>query len=388
MTPKQTSFLKGRDFKDRNRSAEREEIVRMTAHRVAKKSNYGEFLKAQETIFRSGNMERLGLDMGTKNIVLAYRKDGQLSFRREVNGFISIVRSDSFTKEMLTQSSVPYIEREKDFIAIGEKAENLAYAFGRELQRPMVNGVLSVSERQAMSIMGVIVKSIIGKLNDDAMLYYCIPGSAINYEINVEFHNKVIQAILNSFDVKVKIVSQPINEARAIVIARSPEKDKTGIGISCGAGLINVCYCLYGIPIYEFSIAGAGDWVDKESARATNESPTAVAKIKESPDMRLDAGMPQDFIRRAIYLNYMILIERVAKEIANGFRRNESKARAPKPMPIFIAGGTASINGFLPFFKDLFSKQDMPFAVGDIALVDRPLFAVAEGCLIAAEKHE
>jgi len=108
---------------------------------------------ARETPFRSGKMDRIGLDIGTKNIVLAYRKDNKLSFRREVNGFVSITKGDNFTKQMLVQAGVPYIEREKDFIAIGEKAENLAFAFGKELQRPMVDGVLSVTERQAMGIM-------------------------------------------------------------------------------------------------------------------------------------------------------------------------------------------------------------------------------------------
>jgi actin-like ATPase involved in cell morphogenesis len=330
-------------------------------------------------------MDRLGLDMGTKNIVLAYRKDGNLCFRREVNGFISIAKADSFTRDMLLQSQVPFIERETDFIAIGERAENLAYAFGKELQRPMVNGVLSVQEKHAMAIMGVIVKSIIGKLTADTVVCFCTPGPATNMDVNVEFHSRIIQAILQSFDVKVTLTGFPINEARAIVIARA--EDKTGVGISCGAGMANVSYCLYGVPIYEFSIVGAGDWIDKETAKVTGENPTAITKIKESPEMRLDAGMPADYIKRAIFINYSILIERVAKGIIAGFKAHETKARAPKPMPIFIAGGTASIAGFLPLFKDVFTKQGMPFATGEVALVDKPLFAVSEGCLMAAEKH-
>ena len=391
-TPGNLKAIKDRHFVPKSKAVknrERQELVKKTAYLITKPPRgFAEYQKNVETIFRSGTMERLGLDMGTKNIVLAYKKDGQVCFRREVNGFISVVKQDNFTKEMLVQSQVPFIERDKDFIAIGSKAEDLAYSFGKELQRPMVNGVLSVTERQAMSIMGVIVKSIIGKLNDDAILCYCIPGQAINQEVNVDFHNKVIQAILASFDVKVKLKGSSINEARAIVIARSPEKDKSGIGVSCGAGMINVCYCLFGVPVYEFSIIGAGDWIDRESGRATNESPTAIAKIKESPEMHLDGGMPAEFIRRAIFLNYTILVERIAKSIAEGFRKNEGKARAPKPMPIYIAGGTASVGGFLALFKEVFAKQDMPFQVGEISLVDKPLYAVAEGCLIAAEKHE
>jgi hypothetical protein len=368
------------------------EVLRATKFLLPKEKSSAEqqaYWKARETPFRSGKMERLGLDMGTKNIVLAYRKDKQdkqIAFRREVNGFLQILKGDNFTKQMLVQSGVPYIARDKDFIAIGEKAEELAFSFGKELQRPMVNGVLSITERQAMAIMGVIVKSIIGKLNDDVILYFCIPAAAINHTVNVDYHQKIIQAILESFEMKVKINGFSINEARAIVISRSP--DRSAIGISFGAGMVNVCYCLYGIPIYEFSIVGSGDMIDAESARVTGESTTAIARIKESSDMKLDEGMPQDFIKRAIYLNYTILIERVAKGVAAGFKVNESKAKAPKPMPIILAGGTASISGFLKFFKEVFTKQDMPFAVGEITLADRPLYAVAEGCLTAAEMHE
>jgi hypothetical protein len=250
----------------------------------------------------------------------------------------------------------------------------------------MVDGVLSITEKQAMAIMGIIVKSIIGKLNDDTILYYCIPGQPLNKDINVEYHHKIIQAILESFDMKVKINGCPINEARAIVISRS--QDKTAIGVSCGAGMVNVCYCLYGVPIYEFSLVGAGDLIDKESSKVTGEPTSTITRIKESPDMHLDTGLPMDFVKKAIYLNYIILIERIAKGIASGFKANENRAKAPKPMPIIIAGGTASIAGFHALFKEVLAKQDMPFEVGEVILADKPLYAVAEGCLIAAEMHE
>ena len=41
--------------------------------------------------FRSGKMQKLGLDIGTKNIVLAYKdSEGKKKIRHEINGFIKI----------------------------------------------------------------------------------------------------------------------------------------------------------------------------------------------------------------------------------------------------------------------------------------------------------
>ena len=91
-------------------------------------------------------MQRLGLDIGTKNIVLAYERDGKKKIRHEINGFFKIPRSDGFVKQMLMKSAVPYVEKGDEFIVLGQKAEELSYAFNRTLQRPMYSGVISGAE--------------------------------------------------------------------------------------------------------------------------------------------------------------------------------------------------------------------------------------------------
>jgi len=342
-------------------------------------------------------MKQLGLDIGTKNIVLAERRNGKLRFKREVNGFVEIVKGDGFIKQMLISQNIPFIERDDKFIALGIKAEEIAYHFGKVLRRPMEGGVLSVGEEEAMKIMAIIIKSLIYKLDDDAVLYYCVPGPAINEIVNVRYHQKIMQAILDSYKTTdgVTIKAYPINEARAIVISQIP--DRTGVGISLGSGMTNVSYCLYGMPIYEFSLANSGgDWIDLESARVTGnlekldgnrEKPKVlVTRVKEK--INLGAGLPSNNLEKAIYINYQILIENVAKAVADGFRQNESKARADKPMPIVCAGGTSMPDGFLDLFKSVLSIQKMPFEVGEITRAPDPLYSVAEGTLIASEMHE
>lgn len=346
--------------------------------------------------YRSGVMKRLGLDIGTKNIVLADRRTGKLKFKREVNGFVDIIKGDGFVKQMLLSQGIPFIERGDKFTALGSKAEDIAYHFGNILRRPMENGVLAIGEEEAMKIMAVIIKSLIGKMDEDGILYYCVPAPAINETVNVRYHQKILQAILDSYKTAegVSVKAFPINEARAIVISQIP--DKTGIGISFGAGMVNISYCLYGMSIYEFSIVGSGDWIDMESARVTGnlekmdggkEKPKVlVSKAKEK--VNLGAALPETNLDKAIYINYQILIENVAKGIANGFHQNEQKARAGKPMPIVVAGGTSMPEGFLEMFKKVMADQKMPFEIGEVTRAAEPLYAIAEGCLVAAELHE
>jgi hypothetical protein len=339
-------------------------------------------------------MERLGLDLGTKNIVLAYNQKDKKKVKREINGFLALEANDGVSKNLLVQSGVSYVELDDKLIVIGQKAEDLAFAFNKTLQRPMVDGVLSGKSDEAMRIMAVIVNAIIGKLNDDAVLYYCVPADALNADTNVAFHEKIMGMIIDMYDGQCKITHKAINEARAIVLSQIP--DKTGIGISWGAGMVNVCYCIFGLEIFKFSIVGSGDWVDMESAKrfgydpkAPNgdykETPTSICRRKENLSL---VDEPSDMVDKTIWVHYGILIENVIKGIFDGFRNNEEKARIDKPMPIVMAGGTSSPDGFTEYVQKVAdSFPDKPFEIGEIKRADKPLYAVADGCYEAACLH-
>jgi len=339
-------------------------------------------------------MLRLGLDIGTKNIVLAYKdKEGKKKIRHEVNGFLKVPKADGFTKQLLINSGVAYVEEGESFIALGKKAEELSYAFNKTLERPMVDGVLSGKTEEAMKIMAIIIRAIIGKLAEDAVLYYCVPANAINTETNVAFHDKVMKMMIDDFDGGV-IKSFSINEARAIIIGQV--EDKTGIGISFGAGMVNVCYCLYGIEIFAFSIVGSGDRIDIDSAKrfgynpkepegSYKETPTSICKRKEKMSL---LKCPDDMIGKTVWINYGIMIENVMKGIIDGFKKHEEKARIDRPIPIIIAGGTASPEGFVEYVIEVVKKLSVPFEIGSITRTEKPLYSVAEGCLAAADLHE
>ena len=343
-------------------------------------------------------LKRIGLDLGTKTLVCSSRDaDGRPRFKQEINGFFVFPQTDAFTRNMLVQQKIPFIERDGKFVALGIKAERFAYAINSTLRRPMAEGTIS-HEEEAITIMAAIVQAMLkgelGKDSQDAILYYCIPASALNKSTNVPFHDKVAKMIFDSYRHS-KIHAYPINEARAIAIG---SQEPVAIAISWGAGMVNVCYTLFGVPIFEFSLVGAGDWIDIETARQfgydpdrpnhkSSETPTTICHRKQNID--LTKGISEfDRIDQAIAMHYQILIERVVGGIINGFADNIDKARIEQSVPIIMAGGTASPSGFGDYFSSILNKYTLPFSVSDIRVMDRPLYTVAEGCLIAAESHE
>ena len=100
------------------------------------------------------------------------------------------------------------------------------------------------------------------------------------------------------------------------------DKNFTGIAASFGAGMVNVCYAMYGNPIFKFAIVNSGDWIDKQAAKATGETPTYINKEKTKVDL---SKPPANLVERAIQTQYRIMIENTVNEIKNGLS-NASKS--------------------------------------------------------------
>jgi hypothetical protein len=160
----------------------------------------------------------------------------------------------------------------------------------------------------------------------------------------------------------------------------------------------NTCYTMYDVPIFEFSLVGAGDWIDVEAAKQFGYNPELPkSKSQETPTsichrkMEIDLSKPlrgADRVDQAIMIHYQLLIENVIAGVIAGFEDNIDKARIEEAVPIIMAGGTASPVGFKEYFEQILSKHTLPFEVSEVEVAEKPLYAVAEGCLMAAEMHE
>jgi len=329
----------------------------------------------------------IGFDVGTYNLVCCQRDEkGNFVNRREINAFIELPLENRYVFDMMKQAGAPIIEREDVAYVVGEAAVNMAYTINQiELKRPMSGGCVNPKEKDAFQILNIMIHSLLdGVRQDNETLYYCVPANAINEETDADYHTKVLEAIFKAYESEkgYKVNAHPINEALALVYAELGKKAYTGIGISFGAGMVNLCYSMYGNPLFKFAIVNSGDWIDKQAAKATGNTPTFINKEKTKIDL---SAVPTSMVERAVQTQYRIMIEHTIAEIKKGLTSSSKAVNSDAPVDIVIAGGTSSPPGFDKLFKETILQAKLPIKIGDVIRPEDPLFSVARGCLIAAE---
>ena len=146
--------------------------------------------------------------------------------------------------------------------------------------------------------------------------------------------------------------------------------------------MVNVCFSIYGNPIFEFSLVNSGDWIDKMAAKAVGESVSYINKEKLKLDLTVDSN---ELVQRAIKAQYEIMVQKTITGIKKGLEQSENKIRADNPIDIVIAGGTSCPNGFDVLFRNTITQAGLPIPIGSIIRPNDPLYSVARGCLLAAE---
>jgi Ethanolamine utilization protein EutJ (predicted chaperonin) len=178
---------------------------------------------------------------------------------------------------------------------------------------------------------------------------------------------------------------RPINEALALVYAELGSKNWTGLAASFGAGMVNVCYAIYGAPIFSFSIVNSGDWIDKMASKAIGEDTTTYVN-REKMHADLTVENPETLVQRAIKTQYEIMIQHTVSGIKKGIEEMGNKARSEQPIDMVIAGGTSMPKGFDQLFRKILEQANITsMKIGEVIRPADPLFSVARGCLIAAE---
>jgi len=332
----------------------------------------------------------IGFDCGTYNLICSKRNDkGDFVYKREVNAFLEMELENEFVFNMMKKSGVPLIRREDANMAyaLGEAAINMAYTMNQiDLKRPMKDGCVNPKEKDAFQIMNIMMHSLLGEISHDKeIMYYSVPANAINQETDADYHAKILESIFKAYTSENghKVDARPINEGMALVYSELADKMFTGIGISCGAGMVNVAFSLFGAEVFSFALVNSGDWIDKQAAKATGETIAYINKEKTKIDLGKE---PTTLVERAIKTQYELMIERTVGGMKKGLEENKDKnARLDQPIDIVIAGGTASPPGFDKLFDKLVRNSGMPVDIGRVIRPEDPVYSVARGCLIAAE---
>lgn len=337
-------------------------------------------------------MSGIGFDAGTYNLVMCRRTaDGKFEYDDMVNAFLEVDLTEDYAYDKMNEAGMPLIRREdvKKAYALGENAVKWAYALkGLQLKRPMKDGCVNPGETDAFNIMNIMIHNLLGEISQDReVLYYSIPSNAVNVETDANFHSKLLGNIFKAYRSSQgwQVDARPINEAMALIYAELKEKKYCGLGISFGAGMVNVAFGLYGTEAFKFSIVNSGDWIDRQAAKACGKDATFINKKKTEIDLSKPATTLVD---RAIAMQYELMIENTVANIKQGLEKNADNCRFEDPVDIVIAGGTASPPGFKELFERIAKEAELPLQIGSVIRPSDPLFSVARGCLLAAESAQ
>jgi regulator of replication initiation timing len=320
-----------------------------------------------------------GLDIGTVNLVSAAQNEiGETEIRLQRNVFID-VEITPYTKAMLTKLGVAYVIQGKRMYVLGEPAFQLANVLNRATRRPMADGLISPKEQDALPVMKLLIHSIIGDPRAPGeVCFYSVPGEPVDSDLSVAYHRDLFDAVLKSLGYK----PSHILEGHAVTFAELADEDFTGIGVSCGGGMFNVCVAYKSMPALTFSTARSGDWVDRNVAQALGIKPEKAAMLKEKG---VDLTKPMNREEDAIAIYYRNLIQYNLTNIAERFRAAENMPTFSEPVSLVFSGGTSMAGNFIELVKTVFKGLDFPIPIKDVRLAKDPLNATAKGALVAAQ---
>jgi len=298
-------------------------------------------------------------------------------------------------KRMLKRQKIPFVEKAGKVHIVGQHAFNYAQIFSTtELKRPMSQGLLNPKERDALPVLNAIIGELLGKAKKDETCVYCVPAKPIDQTREVSYHEDVLKQIIEQYGYDVKVIEESV----ALAYEGLVDNELTGIAISMGAGMCNICVMYQGMSSLSFSVARGGDWIDENVANDCGVTKAKVISIKEnSQNLDLTKSSINDIyqegsdeynIINAIRSYYGALINYLMTNLAHQFNNAESVPNFPNPIPIVFGGGTSLVKGFLQVVGEQFNQDEFPIQISDIKLVEDAHTAVARGCLSEAELIE
>lgn len=317
------------------------------------------------------------IDIGTMNLVSARRTSSGLSLRRMRDVFLDLPLE---AKKMLKLSGAEFIEREDDIIVVGDAAMEIASIYNKEVRRPLASGLVAAGEMDAVSVLGMLIKTVLGEpICEGEACYFSVPANPIDQlDRDVIYHTGIFDRILTEMG----YTAYASNEAMAIIYSETVKEQFSGIGISFGSGMVNVALAVNAMEGLSFSVARSGDWIDSGAAKSLGSTQSRMCSLKEKGINLMD---PKSREEEALVFYYKNMIEYVIKHFTTQFKENCHLA-VPRPLPIIISGGTSLAEGFVDLFKVVFKKHQkhFPVQISEIRHAGSPLNAVAQGLLVQA----
>jgi hypothetical protein len=324
--------------------------------------------------------DAIGLDLGTSSVVSARQNGRGIQSEAELNAFIELPTS-RFTEQILHQNEIDFVRENGHLVVFGNGAFRFANMFNTETRRPMRHGLVNASEPYAQKLLEVIVGKLVGKPRSKSqpeLVCFSVPGAPKGAPSSLVYHEALMKQMLEGKGFE----ARSINEGLAVVFSELEKENFSGIGISFGGGLTNVCLAYLSVPVFTFAVDKGGDDVDEAVGEVTGETATRVKAIKEEG---LDlTHKPRSKVGGALHIYYEDLIETVVAAIAEALSSAERMPKLDRPLPVVLGGGSALPKGFAQRFARVLEASKLPIALGEVKLAREPLTATARGALLAA----
>lgn len=320
----------------------------------------------------------VGLDVGTSHIIVAQNERNHIKTVKQLNAFFTIPRS-KFAKSILAKNNVLFFEQDGLFYIIGNSSEDFANMFNADTRRSIKKGILSADEQEGITVIQAIVLSVIQKPKQfGETLCFTIPGDPFDGTGSVVYHESIIKRFLGTMG----YFPISINEGMAIVMSELADEDYTGIGISLGGGMCNICLSYLSFPVITYSLQMAGDYIDSMVGKSVGEHATKIKKIKEE-DLDL-LKEPKGRTITALHIFYDDLINKLLDSLQMVLSSTDKIPMISRPIPIVLSGGTSMPNGCREMFEKALKNYSLPLEISSVMTTEDPLNTTAKGALIMA----
>lgn len=319
----------------------------------------------------------IGLDVGTSRVVVARQSEQGYQFQSQLNAFVSIPYL-KMTESVLQKENVPHVVDGTQIVVHGNESEALANFLQVETRHPMDKGFLNPQEPDNLDRLSHIIETLCGRPREKQLVYFSVPAAPAGEEGSLTYHETTIRQVLERLGYKAK----SITEGLAVVYSELEDTNYTGIGISCGGGLCNVCLSYLSVPVLSFSIPKAGDFIDASSASVIGDRATRIRAIKEE-SFHFN-GHFDDKTHQVIAVYYDDMIRALVDALREGLSKCRGLPKISRPIPVVLSGGSTLPAGFRDRFESVLKESSLPMAFSEIRTAENPLQSTAKGALIAA----
>ena len=322
--------------------------------------------------------QSLGLDVGTSRIVVARCAENKYHYESQLNAFLTLPHS-RLAEDLLMREGVFHEVRGAEIVVAGNDAQKFAEVFHVETRRPMANGVLNPQEPHSLAVVRSIVTRLLGKANTTGQkVYFSIPAPVEGVDAAIPYHQAAITQILSDLGYE----PTAITEGLAVVFGELADANFSGIGISCGSGLCNVCLAVLSVPVISFSVPKAGDFIDSQAAMVAGDLAIRM-RVQKEHSFYLN-GLTGDRIHDALNVYYQEVLVNLARTLRAHISSAQRLPKLEQSIPLVLSGGTVMPKGFHELFMKVMHKNELPVKLSEVRLSPDPLNSTARGALMAA----